>query len=461
MESNHLSDRQLKLYETRAAAPSDLVEMDDHLHACDACYRRFLAHAGATDAFDFQAEDFGDHAGADPLYSYLESFVDGKLSGPDMARIERHLENCESCASEAEGLLRLKTRISSQPEMGPTRRSSMVWGSAFYFLESARVHKAAWVSGAVAGGAALVICAYQAGSLHSRHLRAEIAVVEAENSRLKESSAEQNRTSAGQLEQLRREHGELQKSYDARQSELESLRNRLNAGRSTVRAGNTITVEIRDGERLIGLRRNGESRGMEDVAQSLRVLARSALMTGRTAMLPQLRLNGRRPSLMGTTSGEESFALISPLGTAVTSDRPELDWQPLAGATNYEVTLRDSSTNQQETVVSGSHQWTPEHALVRGRLYYWQVKAERQGREIVSPSPSQPPARFWVLSLKDLEHLEQIKRKYRDSHLVLGVAYANSGLVDEAIGEFRALSSQNPGSEAIRRILTYLDTLQR
>jgi len=461
MGSKHLSDWQLKQYETRAAEPADLVEIDDHLHECDSCYERFCSLARPADRFEFRAEYPDDQGGGDPLYRYLESYVDGRLSGTDLARFERHLEQCESCASEAEGLLEIKAMISTETAMAPVRRSSVARQPGLNMLESGRVRKAAWASAAVAGGAALLIGSYQAGSLRSRSLKSQVAVVEAENNRLRESLAELDQSAALRVEQLRQEHDELKRSYEARQRELDTFKNRLNAAGSKINAGNRLTVGITDGQRRIALTRNGEISGLQDMPQSLRGLARSALMTGRPWTLPQLKLNGGRPSLMGTTVGEESFKLIGPLGTSVTSDRPEFRWQPLAGATVYQVTFKDSGTNQMETAITSENRWTPSHALVRGRLYYWQVKAEKQGREIVSPLPSQPPARFWVLSLKEQKHLEQIKRRYSDSHLVLGIAYAKAGLVDEATSEFRTLGDQNPESEAIRRVLSYLNTLRR
>jgi len=461
MGSEHLSDWQLKQYETRAAAPTDLVEIDDHLHQCDSCYERLRAIAHPAPSFGFRTDELGDHRDGDPLYSYLESYVDGKLSGTELARIERHLENCESCAGEAEELLGIKSMIASQAEMSPSGPSRFARRPRLYMAESSRARKAAWVSAAIAAGAALLIGSYEAGSLRSRGLKAQVAAVEAENNRLRESIAEVEKRSAQQLEHLRQEHDELQRSYEASQRDLETLRNRPSPAGSNVSAGNRVTVEINDGQRLIALRRNGEIRGLEEMPQSLRELTRSALVTGRPLVLPQLKLSSERPALMGASSGEESFNLIGPLGTAVTSDRPEFKWHQMAGASVYQITLKDSSTNQQETAATGENRWTPSHPLVSGRLYYWQVKTEKEGREIVSPLPSQPTARFWVLSPKQQEHLEQLKRRYRDSHLVLGVAYANAGLVDEAIREFRILGVQNPGSEAVRRILSYLDTLRR
>src|SRR5215831_4717484 len=143
MGSKHLSDWQLKQYETRAAEPADLVEIDDHLHECDSCYERLCSLARPADRFEFRDEYLDDQAGGDPLYRYLESYVDGRLSGTDLARFERHLEKCEPCASEAEGLLELKSMISTDTAMAPVRRSSVARQPGM--LESGRVRKAAWV----------------------------------------------------------------------------------------------------------------------------------------------------------------------------------------------------------------------------------------------------------------------------------------------------------------------------
>ena len=91
-------------------------------------------------------------------------------------------------------------------------------------------------------------------------------------------------------------------------------------------------------------------------------------------------------------------------------------------------------------------------SLKRGRVYSWEVTAIKEGREITSPVAPSPPARFKVLDQARLDELERARRTYAGSHLLLGVLYANIGLVEDAQREFQALAAANPNSEVAKRL---------
>jgi len=456
---NHLSDDQLKQYEARTLSATDLLEMDDHLHSCDRCYDRFRALARPGEVFDFRTEGWEHGGPEDLLYRNLESYVDGRLRGQDLDRFESHLERCQACASEAQALLEIRSHLLQSSDIAPYQRAEPIktWGS--YLQTSGRARVAIAASAAVIAAALLFAASYEIASNRSSSLKSRIATLERENQELRQSSAEQN-TLRAQLEALQLEHSNLQSLYDSEKKAFESIKKPpFGKGKPTL-AESGIVVKIKDGQRNIEVGPGGQVSGIERLPQSLSALASSALLSRRPVTLPQLRLSSQGPALMGPST-DESFALIGPLGSAVTTDRPEFKWQPLAGAVSYHITLRDSRTGQEESGETGESRWAPPDPLVCGRLYYWQVKTEKGGREVVSPLPSQPPARFWVLSPRDVEKLERIKRRHSDSHLVLGVVYAKMGLIDDAIAEFRILSGENPGSEAIQGILNYLGSLRR
>ncbi len=49
--------------------------------------------------------------------------------------------------------------------------------------------------------------------------------------------------------------------------------------------------------------------------------------------------------------------------------------------------------------------------------------------------------------------IETAKKKYGNSRLLLGILYADAGMLDEAEREFQALLKKNPGSALARKLL--------
>jgi len=64
---------------------------------------------------------------------------------------------------------------------------------------------------------------------------------------------------------------------------------------------------------------------------------------------------------------------------------------------------------------------------------------------ITAPQPPEPEARFLVLDALTLERIEETRRRTSRSHLVLGILYAEAGLLDDAERELTALATLNPG----------------
>src|SRR6185369_7579095 len=86
-------------------------------------------------------------------------------------------------------------------------------------------------------------------------------------------------------------------------------------------------------------------------------------------------------------------------------------------------------------------------------IYSWQVKAVQNGREFIAPRPPAPQATFRVLDESTSNALEQLRGTSRSSHLIMGLADADAGLLDEAEREFRALQNENPGDAIVRGLL--------
>jgi hypothetical protein len=157
---------------------------------------------------------------------------------------------------------------------------------------------------------------------------------------------------------------------------------------------------------------------------------------------------------MGGQAEGVSFALLYPVGTVVRSARPTFRWQRLEGASAYIVNIFDSSFTRVVTSPQVSTaQWTAPRPLPAGRVYLWQVTAIKDGKEIKSPVQPAPEARFKILEQAKFVELERVKRSYSNSHLLLGILYAQAGLLDDAEREFRALLAANPKSTLAQKLL--------
>jgi hypothetical protein len=159
---------------------------------------------------------------------------------------------------------------------------------------------------------------------------------------------------------------------------------------------------------------------------SLRIPESIAAMAARPI---QLRSAGTVPT---------SFHVVSPLATAVVEDAPVFRWTALDGAT-FSVSVYDD----QFRLVTKSRplkslEWSPDKPLVRKTVYRWEVKAVRGGHTQSAPAPTEPEAKFFVLSVTDARRLGAAHAAMPDDPLAMGILYANSGVLDLARRELSA-----------------------
>lgn len=155
-----------------------------------------------------------------------------------------------------------------------------------------------------------------------------------------------------------------------------------------------------------------------------------------------------------------TLKLLQPLsGSTVEETRPELRWSPEPKAASYVVKLQQPSESEailaSATLPAGQTSWRPPRALERGEAYRWSVTALGADGQPVAASPA---AALRVLSAADLTGLEQIRRAYGGSHLVLAAAYARLGMETEARREIAELARKEPDSALARELAGSLQT---
>lgn len=215
-----------------------------------------------------------------------------------------------------------------------------------------------------------------------------------------------------------------------------------------------LLIALNDGGKIIGLGQQGNAVGLDDLPASVQRDVSAALRSQAISKPPALeQVAAARINLRdGSREDGEPIRLTSPVGMVVSDDRPVLHWAALPGATSYRAAVLDANFNRvaQSPEISAT-EWRVDAPLARGAVYSWQVTATKGGEQIRSPRPPAGPVKFKVLEDDKLANLERARQSR--SHLALGIAYAQAGLIEEAEREFEALERANPHSQVVKKLL--------
>ena len=405
--------------------------MNDHLAGCMTCRELFEEPRRLEATYNFIRANLAEsavEAGPHLDYDQILSYTDERLSEQERSIVDIHLEVCRTCEAEVDDLQR--TRAGSFSDDSTTRGRS---GSFPVHSHSAlRSGYGIPLQIALMFAIAAVASVITAYLLQGRLARQEALLneVRARGEELVRGLEE----SKGTVAELKRE--------------LERISELSSGDPSAVR------IALNDAQGSVTLNAKGSIAGLEFVEPGDERLIREALTTGR-ARTPALltRLIGKPGTRMGPTPND-SFALLSPVATIVLTNRPTLKWEALSGASGYIVTILDSRFNEVETSPQLSEtEWKPSRPLRQGGIYPWQVRALKDGVEIRSPSTSQGEAKFKVLERSKALEVERMKQTYANSHLALGVMYAEAGLLEEANREFESLARANPESKLVKSLI--------
>lgn len=214
-------------------------------------------------------------------------------------------------------------------------------------------------------------------------------------------------------------------------------------------------VSIQDGSYIINVDRDGVVRGVT-LSPADAAAVRAALMRGRIDVAPAVAgLQRERGTLMGAAAPRDSFDIVAPMATMLRSTRPNFAWTSLGNDVTYRVEVYDEARNLvMQSPELHELAWTADRDLARGHDYVWQVVATRKGERLVAPQPPAPEAHFGVVAEAAAARLDAAARA--GSHLVLALASAREGAVDDARRELDALARMNPGSSQVQRLVSTL-----
>lgn len=202
---------------------------------------------------------------------------------------------------------------------------------------------------------------------------------------------------------------------------------------------------------------NGSLAGLDLLPRTDQERVHNAIAAGVVELPGNLEeLAGRREVLMGA-AGTPAFGPVAPVGTVIVTDRPLFEWKALAGATGYVVEVFDDELRPVARAPQmTATQWQIEMSLSRGRTFAWQVTATSRGRSVTAPAAPAPAARFRVLDAATAATLENTGRTYPESHLLLGILYAQAGVRAEAERHLRQVPVSDPHRNLAMRSLERL-----
>ncbi len=413
--TSHLTETQLEGFRRHLLTAAELLAADQHLAGCESCRQRLDAALSGDAAFaSLQTELLADAQPWHLSFEHTVDFVDGRLAGEALQSASDHLAVCAQCQSAVEDLRMFSLEVASDlnREVHPTSVEAVT-----FWQRTKEFFNARSPIGIYATALALLI----AGAWLARQL-----VLKKDNSQVAITRPLPTVTPSPEIAPVK------------------------------------LLAQLNDGGGKLVLDERGVLSGAENLPADRQQQLKQSLIEPRLTRPSALNgLGSPSASLMGG-SGKAMFAVIEPVAKVLLADRPTLRWQPLAGATTYEVEVFDESFN---SVLKSEHlqttSWRVSKPLARGRIFAWQVKAIKDGQEFKAPQPPAPLARFRVLAKAEAEKIEQARAQFGTSHLLLGRLYAEAGLLDEAEREFSALEKANPDSTVPKQLLEGLRKLQR
>lgn len=421
--SEHLTFEKIKLYLNSQMKPAELLMADDHLAACDLCFKQISGSDFGTNAPDFNFFTSSPAESEHLSYEQLENYVDEKSDEIEREIADVHLQVCADCKAEMNGLLEMRKLIGVDAQ-----------NQAFVPLSDERTSSyQVWslFSGKLFPGfgfaAILVLFAVSLLGIFwflNRESSTEVAVTSPSNTDLP-----QNLQSPTQIPPVNVQPNSDEFSAQNTNSETNSGTNSQN--------------------------RAAPPDEIESIPAQYRAKFQRELADGRLSFPPEInQLSNQTGRLMSGGTEEIPFALSSPVGKIIQSNRPHFRWNKLAGAEAYIVSVYDENFNKvAESPQISAATWQIDKPLARNKIYLWQVTAIRGGEEIKSPVRPAPDAKFKVLDAGKSNEIEQAKRLHGNSNLLLGILYANAGLLNEAESEFQKFLKKNPKSELTGKFL--------
>ncbi len=426
----------MRRYHDRRLPFVETLGLNEHMASCARCHLQYEKLYQLPDKLAPIEVNLSEVADDEPLHLLFEEeivpYVEGRLNGIGREIVESHMGLCARCESDVHDLLEFKGELESSTGSESLSVTTVPGQSRFLSSPQWSLALAAAVIIALAILVSVVL-------LRSRIAGEQPQITEHETANDTQGSQGNDAPATGT---------DLTPNQPEKQfvAHLEAV------------------VDLKDGGRRITLDKQANLEGLEALPFTSQRAIRAALIAGamtKPEILSQLRGD---PGLLrdGQQSGGAPFALLTPAGTVVLDDRPTFRWQAFSSATAYVVSVFDADFNRvAKSEMLETTQWRVPQPLRRDAVYSWQVSALVDGKEMTSPVKPSPDVRFKIIESAKEAELRRIRKIYPNSHLTLGVLYAQAGLRADAEREFLALARANPRAVVAKSLLRSIRAWRR
>lgn len=446
VKESHLTEQQIEDYRRRTLVARERGECDRHLARCDVCLQRVIDAAHSHLAFTALAESLLPAVGDEPFhlsFEELKRYSARQLDQAETVIFESHLQDCAKCKDEAQQLILIGSGTTPAQQavkdswwLRPSLRPAYVGVALACLIILVGI---LWIQSRLSGG--------------SKPAASQIANTAVDENRSLVSSRNDN-AHRGPTEAS----GKTSERRDVAPD-----RNPVTASQRKDQTAASTFVRLIDGSRIITWESGGPIRDLDGLELSTRREVIAAL-SGEGLKRPASVAALTAPSinLLDQSATRAAFTLLGPKGTVIADDRPKFRWQPLEGASSYTISVFDENFNLiVRSVAEATTQWSPPEPLERGRTYFWEVSALKDGQEITSPVAPAPRSQFKIVDREKFEQINRAKRERPDSHLVLGILYAHAGLLHDAERELQLLVNANPHSPVAKRLLRRVQSWEK
>lgn len=461
--TQHITTPRMQRVSVRALPVSELTSIAEHLDVCTSCHQQFTemlrGRQGSEPLTITLAPEFQfRHEHVD--YEQLVRLADETMDAPEREMLDVHLTICAPCQEDVRSFLTFREQIDKETEPAfPTIAKQPTRDKRPWFdWKRGLAWNPVYATAVVLIGIALVIGVVlllkrRAGNLEAKKTQPSQGVI---------GPAAQTPTPDNQAVNVQPTPAPVPSEQLPKTAPSPALTVKNQEGLKPLETAGVV-VSLNDERGKVTVDKAGNVSGLDKIPQNTRQEIGEALLAENIKPSGiQSELAGGPIVLRGPDNGL-TFRLRSPAKTVIISDRPSFEWEKLAGATSYRVSVGDLKGHEitkSEELPADQTRWTPPTSLKRGEIYAWEVEATVvEGKKIVSPGSSAPQMKFKVLSAGSAHELEQLKMAR--SHLALGVFYAREGMAGDAELEFRKLLRDNPHSLLVKKFLKQTQSWRR
>lgn len=175
----------------------------------------------------------------------------------------------------------------------------------------------------------------------------------------------------------------------------------------------------------------------------------TALATGTIAVADLGALTRPGGELRGPGGEPATPHGMHPVAEVTESATPEFSWNATAGAT-YVVLVATPDGDVLESPPLDQPRWRIAEPLRSGVTYSWQVQVTSGDREVLIPTPPDPPAFFRVAPGNVRDELRAARAQFPGDHLLIATIAAKHGLLTPAREALERHLAQHPTADAAK-----------